>query len=469
VRSLALLAVVCAAVAHAKPPGPAAFCVKYPSAPVCSGGQPACTYCHTSPPTRSAYGASLEAHLLPGAARPLSDGDYTMGLPAALTAAEGADSDGDGVTNVVEIQKGTNPSDARSFPLDTACAGPANPAYRVCAYDRRYAIRKVVLDFCGFSPTYAQLKQFDAASEAEQLAAIDQALSACLKSDGWRGKNGQLWELAHRKIRPIGSLKAGPEDTGLAPLADYYDDYNLFTYAQIDDHDAREVLTANYFVTRSGSNPTVYAKVASAPNQLVDVAHRAGNLTTVWTLAYFTMVTAVPRTTAAQAYRAYLGLDIARQEGLYPVAGEPRDHDRKGVSGALCAQCHSTLDPLTYPFRNYNGLAGAATQKVRYVPYRFETVAPFNADPGLAQVPEQGFIFGQRVDDLIGWASVAANSDQFARATVLDYWKLLMGAPPTADQNDEFVRLWQRFKTVNAYSVDKMLHDLVKTEAYGAP
>jgi hypothetical protein len=470
VRSPVLIALLCAAAASAKPPGPAVFCTKYPTAPACSGGQPACTYCHTSPPTRNAYGAGLEAHLVPQAPRPLSDGDYAMALPAALAAAEAEDSDGDGVGNLTEIQQGTLPFDARSFPGEVGCAGAPNPSYRVCGYDARYTIRKVVLDFCGFSPTYAQLQQFDALSPAEQLTTIDQSLSACLKSDLWRGKGGTLWELAHRKIRPIGSLKAGPEDTGPAPLADYYDDYNLFTYTQIDDHDAREVLTANYYVTRTGSNPTVYSKVSTLPSQVVDASHRAGNLTSTWTLGYFVMFTALPRTAAAQAYRAYLGADIARQEGLYPIAGEPKDYDHKGVSQALCAQCHATLDPLSYPFRNYNGITGDRnTQMARYVPMRFETVAPFSSDPSLAQVPEQGYIFGQRVNGLLEWAQVAANSDQFARATVLDYWKLLIGAPPTSQQNEEFTRLWQRFKTVNAYSVDKMLHDLVKTEAYGAP
>jgi hypothetical protein len=457
-----------AATVFAKPPGPATFCMKYPTAPVCQGGQPACTYCHTSPPTRNVYGMSVEAHLLPGAPRPLSDADYAMGLPAALAAAENEDSDGDGVSNIVEIQSGTSPSDPESFPMNISCAGPKNPTYAVCNYDPHYTVRKVMLDFCGFSPTFAQLQQFDALSAADQLTTIDTTLSACLKTDLWRGKNGQLWELAHRKIRPVGSLKAGPEDTGVVPLGDYYDDYNLFTWSQIDDHDAREVLTANYFVSRTGTNPTVYAQTQTAL-EAVDPAHRAGNMTTAWALGYFVMFTALPRNAAAQAYRGYLGLDIAKQEGLYPVPGEPKDYDRKGVTGALCTQCHATLDPLTYPFRNYNGLTGAQGQLDQYQPMRLENIAPFNAEPFLAQIPEQGYIFNQPVNNLLEWAQVAANSDQFARATVLDYWKLLMGGLPTSDQNDEFTQLWQRFMTVNNYSVDKMLHELVKTEAYGAP
>ena len=67
------------------------------------------------------------------------------------------------------------------------------------------------------------------------------------------------------------------------------------------------------------------------------------------------------------------------------------------------------------------------------------------------------------------WARVAADSDPFAVNTVMDYWKLAMGAAPLPEQNTEFVKLWRDLKGVQNYSVDKMLHALVKTEAYGAP
>jgi hypothetical protein len=469
-RPITLLAVCCfSTAALAKPPGPATFCATYPTAPVCMGGEPACTYCHTSPPTRNVYGMSVESHLLVGAPRPLSDNDYAMGLPAALHAAENEDSDGDGVSNIVEIQKGTAPSDPQSYPADIQCAGPTNPSYTVCTYDPRYVYRKVLLDFCGYSPTYAQMQSFDALALPAQTQLIDDSVTACVKTDLWRGKNGQLWELAHPKVRPIGSLKGGSEDQGIVPLADYYDDYDLFTWTQTDSHDARDILTANYYVTRTGTNPTVYAKVADSPSsEFVDVAHRAGNMTTAWALGYFVMFTGLPRTAAAQAYRGYLGLDIAKQEGLYPVPGEPKDYDQKGVTGTLCTQCHATLDPLSYPFRNYNGLTGNQNSFEQYVPMRMETIAPFSSQSFLSAIPENGYIFNQPVANLTQWAQVAADSDQFARATVLDYWNLLIGAPPTAEQNDEFVALWQGLKA-NGYSIDLMLHALVKTEAYGAP
>ena len=71
--------------------------------------------------------------------------------------------------------------------------------------------------------------------------------------------------------------------------------------------------------------------------------------------------------------------------------------------------------------------------------------------------------------DLSEWAQVGASSDAFAISAVTDYWKLLVGHPPTAEEQAEFVSLWQRFKGPHQYSVQRMLHDLIRTEAYGAP
>jgi hypothetical protein len=469
---LAATLLVCASPALAKPPGPSTFCAKYPTAPTCVGAQPACIYCHTAPPTLNEYGTAISAKLAPAAPRPLSDGDYTTGLPAALTAVESIDSDADGVTNLVEIQKGTFPGDKKSFPNDVPCAGGANPSYSVCKYDYAYVFRKVVLDFCGASPTYEQLQSFRAMDAAGKTNTLDATLDFCLGTEFWRGKNGQVWQLGHRKIRPVGSLhRSGmspAEEEGLAPLVDYYDDYALYAYSQLDDHDAREVLTANFFVSRTppGTVPTVYTKVNNLALQGVDTVHRAGNLTSAWTLAYNIMFTALPRNAAAQAYRGYLGLDIAKQEGLYAIPNEPKDYDGKGVTQSLCTQCHATLDPLSYPFRNYNGLTGPGI--VQYVPMRIETHFAGEA-PNIGQIPEKGFIFGQPVNNVVEWAQVAANSDAFLVATTNDYWKLLLGRPPLPEENAEFVNLWKRLKAPNNYSVKKMLHELIRTEAYGAP
>jgi len=452
--------------ADAKPPAGQVFCQTYANSPQCMGQQPSCGLCHVAPPQRNAFGAAVELNLAAGTPRPLSDAAFTAALPSALLAAEGLDSDGDGVSNRDEILQGTLPADANSKPGGTACQGGDNPQYSICKYDLRYAYRKALLDFCGASPTYPQVRSFvDLPSDDARRAFIDAEIDRCTSTEFWRGKNGQLWKVAHPKIRPVGSLKAG-EDPGGVQFADYYDDYALFAYSQTDDHDSREVLTADFFVRRD-VNPTRYTKVATLPSQFVDQARRAGNMTSSWTLGYFVMFTALPRNAASQMYRAYLGLDIAKQEGLFSVANEPQDYDAKGVTATACAACHATLDPLTYPYRNYNGVSVPQLQ-FRYVPNRLEVLFP-SAAPRITQTPERGVLFGQTVNNLREWATVAANSEAFAISTAKDYWKLLIGHEPQPEENAEFVATWQRFKTEHQYRVQKLLHDIVKTEAYGAP
>lgn len=459
------LALAWAAPAVAKPVAPQAFCDVYPDAPTCIAGVPACTYCHAgTPPPRNDFGQMVESELLPGAERPLSDADFLDGLPAALMAVEALDADGDGFTNADEIIAGTVPADAQSVPDGSVCDGGVNPQFDVCNYDPAYAFKKVNLDFCGRSPTWDEMQAFRASDD--QQAALHSALSRCLDSDFWMGKDGQLWKMAHEKIRPLKAIKAG-EDGGPIPLGDYYDDYALFAYAHTDGHDVRELLTADYFVTRR-SNPTQYEVAGpgdATGDQDVVVSRRAGMLTTRWNLVLNVMFTAVPRTAAAQAYRSFLGMDIARLEGLMPVDGEPVDYDDKGVQQEACAGCHSTLDPLTYPFSRYQGLTGNVGT---YDPDRIRDEFRGSGE-NILDMPESGVILGQPVTDLTEWARVAANSNEFASATTLDYWQLLMGRPPQASEQEEFRDLWQALMDRHGYSVEAMLHQLIETEAYGVP
>jgi hypothetical protein len=289
-----------------------------------------------------------------------------------------------------------------------------------------------------------------------------------MHTEHFRGPDGVLWKLAHRKIKPLSSIKSG-DDPGVIPLADYEPDYALFVYTQTDDHDAREVLTANYFVKRvppsSDGSASSYVQVDALAGQPLLANRRAGMITSAWFLVNNVMFTALPRTAAAQFYRAYLGHDIAREQGLFPVSAEPKDYDAKGVTQPTCAACHSTLDPLSYPYRNYNGLGSGG--KGKYVTNRIERFFADDA-PNISKIPEAGALFGEPQADLVTMAKTAANTDDFAAATVMDYWVVTFGAPPTAAQSDTFAALTQSLKN-NGYSVAHMLHDLVHSEAYGAP
>jgi hypothetical protein len=465
--------------AHGLPTAPAAFCATYPDAPVCATSAPDCAFCHTVPPARNVFGELLAAALLPATPRPLDAAAFTAALGDALAGIEALDADGDGATNHEEILAGTRPGDVTSAPARGACPDAARSlGWSVCAPDLRYTHRKLMISFCGRSPTLTELDQLAQAADPERH--LETVLDTCLDSEHWRGKDGVLWSLANRKIRPQRSVKVGDEG-GDIPIADYFDDYNLFVYTQTDDRDARDLLLARYQVSRDDGPPTVYTPYTREPrddiqargflgSQRVPLERRAGMITTSWFLMINTMFTGVPRTTAAQAYRAYLGYDLAKQEGLFAVAGEPVDYDRKGVEAPACAGCHAVLDPLAYPFAYYSGIGGESSQGLpgTYVAGR-PALFTYVDGPRMTDLPEAGQLFGRPVRDLVEWAQAAANSPAFARATVLDYWRLLLGEDPSPAQQAQFDGLAAEFATTHAYRVERLLHALVKTEAYRVP
>lgn len=460
-------AVAFGAPAAAMPPAPGVVCDVWPDAQPCEGGVPDCTTCHTSPPARNVFGMSIEPLLLPDSPRPLRLDDFEASLPDVLRAVADDDADGDRWSNADEIIAGTSPGNADDRPAAVGdCDGPnTNPDYDVCGYDPAYAWRRVQLDVCGRSPDYEGLVAFRALDLDGQMEAIDAALDDCLDDPFWIGRDGVLWQLAHRKIRPIAAIKSGP-DGGPVPLANYDHDYALFAYTQTDDRDGRLALTADFHVEFTESPPS-YRPVDSHNDERLTDERRAGMITTRYFFVVNTMFTAVPRTTAAQAYRAYLGYDIARSEGLLPPDGvELVDYDDKGVTAPTCAGCHTTLDPLSYPFSRYRGISGGQTGT--YQANRMQRM-PLTEGARIREVPEAGYLFGERVADLVEWAEVAANSDAFARATVGDYWRLLVGHAPTNEEADEFAAVWRAFRDDHGYQVERMLHDLVRTEAYGAP
>ncbi len=462
---LAACAFAPATSANAVPSGPQRFCETYATSPLCRVTQPSCSLCHTSYPARNGYGAAVAAGISGGAAQ------FDARIAAALRAIEGADSDGDGASNLTEINAGTLPGDAASLPDPGGCETRlTNPRYQICSYDRAYVFRRINVDFCGVGPTYEDVQRFAALAPMAQEVELDRLLDACLTSEHWIGRDGVLWNLSYRKVRPIQALKSG-EGEGLFPLADYFDAINYFVWVSTGDRDVREMLTGTYYVTRTMGPQTVYNRVEDLAQHFVPVNRRAGMLTQRWFLVYFIMFSPLQRTMAAQAYRVFLGLDIAQVEGLYPVANEPVDYDLAGVRAPACAGCHSTLDPLTYPFRDYDGIQGAisimGTPFGSYLPNRMTRL--WAGRPGtLAAVPEVGYILGQRVNNVQEWAQVAANSGAFAAAVVADYWHLLIGQRPQPG-DAEYAALWSGLRTTDNFRVRAMLHRLIRTEAYGEP
>jgi hypothetical protein len=463
----------------AQPPAPAAFCALYPEAPACAAGEVDCAFCHDGPPALNAYGAQVAAHLLPGAERPLHADAFASGLGDALVQIEGLDADDDGYVNVEEIEEGTSPADAGSRPDAAGCDDRVDDGYELCGYDVAYAHKKVMIDFCGRSPTLIEKQEFS--RPGDRMDRLHEVLDLCLQSEHWRGVGGRVWQLANAKVNPIAAVKAG-RGAGPIPLADYDDDYAYFVWTQTGGRDVRLVLTGQTFVEATYEDGrTVYTEWDRSPDedeaargedryQAVARERRAGMLTHRWFLMSHTMFTGVPRTTAAQAYRAYLGYDIARLEGLHPVADEPVDYDNKGVAADGCEACHSTLDPLTYPFSRYEGIGGGSG---RYESYSYNTsrMEGFVRVDGelVAETPEQGMLFGEPVDDLVEWAEVAANSEAFRRATVRDHWRALLREDPRPAEQAEFGALVEGLGGRHGWSVDAMLHELIETEAYGAP
>ena len=468
---IALFAVsgVLASTAEAKNPAPQVVCDTYPDSGFCSaGGVPACTLCHMGPPVRNAFGAAVEAELLPGQARPLSDAAFIAALPDALAAAESADTDGDGFSNLDELLEGTFPGDPTSNPGDISC--PENDFFNLCDYDHAFAYKRVALDFCGQSPTFEEMELFRAMDTAAKEAEIDRKVRACFDSGFWQGTDGVLWNIANRKIRPVGAAKAGP-NPGVVPLADFDHDYNLFVWSQIDDNDSREAMTADYFVVRDADGslrPIDEAEEATlfvnGDQEAVVRSARSGLLTTRWNLLYFEMFAILPRAAAAQARRSWLREDWARMEGLNPVVGEPVDHDGAGVAEALCAACHSTIDPEAYAWRNYTGFSGPPGPRASYDESgtRMQFFGINNMD--------DGYFNGEIVGEVVDWARAASATDQYARATVMDYFELFVDrATPAGIEDTDFNQLWQDFRSVDNYRVEEMLRKLVRTRSYGEP
>ncbi len=458
--------------AHARPEGPRVFCETYPEVPECAGQLVTCATCHlsTDPPSWNSFGLGILG------AR--GEGSFEEAIPDALRAIEFDDADGDGVSNLDEILLGTAPGDPRSvwLPPDDAPGSEyePNPWYAVGEYDFLFALRRVMVLYCGRSPTYEQVEDMRAlASDPDmQYVRLHEQLDSCLASEWWKGPG--VSELADPKIKPIEAVGGDTtvEISGFrVVLADYEWDYRLWRWILTDDRDLRDLLLAQYHVdeNEAGELEIREGKIADpvqlgqlAGGQPLDPDKRAGMLTTQWFLMSNTMFSALPRTTAAQAYREYLGMDISLSEGIAPVIGEPTDIDQKGVAQAGCAACHSTLDPLAYAFAYYTGIVLPTGTGL------YSSTRPQSLMPGWDPEIHHSVIFGEEVEDLLGWAQVASESDAFKRTMAAMLFEHALGREPAPDEQDEFALLWQLLPE-DGWSANRLIHRLVDTMAFGAP
>ncbi|MEM9187815.1 MAG: DUF1585 domain-containing protein [Myxococcota bacterium] len=460
VLSLALL--TCAALslmltasAEARPEAPSILCRTFPDAADCLGRTAECTTCHTAtwPPAWNAYGLEVWGAL--GA-------DFAATLPDALLATAESDADGDGATNLSELLAGGEPGDATSVVLSCGPGQPVSSELPVTAgYDFERAFRRVHVLYCGASPTYEEREAFRAVPEEEQYVRLHATLTDCLASTYWRDVG--LPRIADPRIRPIGAV--GLESPVDIVIGDYNWDYRLWSYVLTGDRDVRDLLLADYHVQRTDDGSLVPVAgsfdsprgPSSAGGQPLVVERRAGMITTQWFLSINTMFSPLPRTTAAQAYRAYLGADLAQSQGIAPVAGEPLDIDRKGVAEPACAICHSTLDPLSYAFAEYEGIAGARTGS--YIPGRpADEIDGWNNPTTV--------VLGRPVADVRGWAEVAVASEFFARNLVETFFRHALEREPTPRDVRDLEPVWRSLER-DGWTASGMLHRLVDTDAFG--
>ena len=417
------------------------YCQKYPQSIGCNNPATACGACHAGPPSLNPFGLDIKKHLT---------GTLDAGMLVAIQEIEMLDSDQDGVTNKVEMTTGGNPGNPAVKPPEDA----------KLIYKPEIAMRRIKAVYCGTGVTYQEMTALKKA--ADPKAILHETLSTCLESSFW--KNEALHRLADKKIQPLAAVGFG----GSVVIGDYRFDYRLFSYIMSGDRDVRELLSAQYHIDAAGNRVEgvirreepfeLGERIVIAGGQPLQPARRAGMITTQWYLSSYTMFSQLPRNSASQAYRAYLGLDLAKGEGLHPVAGEPRDVDNRRVAQPACAACHSTLDPLAYAFSTYKGIEVSAALAFGNPIGTYDAArAPWEA---------QGQIMGESVANLLEWAEVARNSPAFMQNVAGMMFHQALSRHPLAHEQKEFDALWKGLPQ-DGYSVNKMLHRMIETMAFG--
>lgn len=486
-----LLPLLVTATAQAKPSGPGLFCDTYPDAPVCATGSVSCVMCHSEggPPSFNPYGQDVR-DALP------EDGDYEVVLDDTLRSIEDTDSDGDGATNLAEIMSGNWPGFTEQ--IEQEClpqVGSGNSWYRVGQYDPHFAFKRITHDFCGRAPRFDEVRALDAeladlgwkrgdldghspfgvddarTDDAVVGLLLDQ-LDACLQSPYWQET---VWEIGVGVVQPKGY------NSDLYILGNYDWDLRLFAYAATGDRDAADLMQAQYLVVEEPSGSGVLVAIDEPRNdteayaQPLAAEDRFGLITTRHSLAMNVMFAPVPRTLASHWYRELLGMDMSLSQGLFPVDemdgafdwAAPRDVDEKGVWQEDCASCHTTLDPLSYPWARYNGIDLEGGTTGAYVEDRATDVLPTT----------DGAIFGVPISTPAEWVDWAVQSDAFSERMTELFWQYIFRRDPFSCEQAEYQALWEGFRD-GAYdrtdatmprNIEEMLHELVLTDAYGTP
>ena len=446
--------------AHARTDAPALFCATYPDAPACSTGTVACTTCHSlsGPPVHNPYGSDVSEALESLGA----DEDFGTWLPEALIEVEALDSDGDGTDNISEIVAGQEPGwDSETEPECAEQVETDNDGWALGVYDHAFAHKRVMLDFCGRSPRYEERLAFAEADDPD--AVLLDTLDLCLQSPYWAEI---LREMAIGMVEPIGPA------TDINVLGNWEWDLRLWQYVMSGDRDAGDIMQADYLVVESPAGSGILVPIDDPRNELEEYAqpleaeYRYGIMTTRYALAMRIMFSAMPRNLTSHWYRKLLGFDMARSQGLYPIdeadgdyAWEaPLDVDSKGVWQQDCAFCHSTLDPLSYPWVRYNG-----------IDLEGDTTGLWLDDRATDLVPEiDGYLMGEPVDGPEAWVTTAVASDAFAQTVVETFWMRVFTRAPYSCEAEEFDALWAAFRD-EGRNVEEMLRQLIFTDAYGTP
>lgn len=421
------------------------FCDQYSNSPFCVEGKKDCSVCHISPPSLNPYGKNIKSKI--------SKEEFQNFLPDVLSDLKEIDSDNDGFSNEYEITRGYYPGNNTHFPQELS---------DTVIYDPVRALKRIKSIYCGKSSNYLEVKNLKENTNSNEY--LHNILDECLQSSYW--KKVALPRLADPLIKPLKSMGA----EGSVVIADYSWDYRLFVHAMTDDRDARLLLSADYHIDEQGNKvdgkiskkglpeiPQFSNRIVIGGGQPLKPEKRAGMITSQWFIAYFTMFATIPRATAAQAYRSYLGFEIGNAEGLFSTPTyEPQDLDSKGVKKPLCKSCHNTLDPLSYPFSAYRGIDPISALVLNNTGTFFNNPA----------VPESGFLLGSKVDDLLDWAKKARESDYFKKNLVKIIFKHALNQDPEKKDPEEFKTLWNNLAS-NNYSINQLIHEIVDLDAFG--